>query len=307
MACSPPLSTLRQFLATALAPERWPMQPQFQSLQELKSLRVYRKREHRHFHYRLILSLSGNYACRLNSVPLRVRAGHALLIKPGDLHSDAVAPRTHFIGVSFRIDEMDAPGVSVPVFAEGVRPAQQVFGGARRTLLPLLHAIQREALVDDDYSDWMRNAIMLLMVGQVLRLLPREVLAARFVGGVTGDSQFVPRLKRLFADRVRAQASVGELAAGMGMSASALTQKCRRHLRISPAAAFRLYRAQSALTLLRHTDQPVQAIAETLGFRNPFHFSRLMRTVYGRSPSLLRRRLCRRPVADQGHVPRPSA
>jgi AraC-like DNA-binding protein len=288
---------IRQFAAIPLANEKWPVQPQFRVLQDMTVLRGYRKKRHRHFRYRLILPIRGTYKCLLNGMPLRLRPGQALLIKPGDWHADRFAPRAHILGLGFRLVNPDEPGVDVPVFAAGVRPDQQVMSNARATVLSLLRRLQQDSGTRDGYSVWIRNATMLQIVGHVLRLLPPQALSPQLKGFVSPDLSFSGKLKHLFAERVHHRTGVADLAAGMQISASALTQKCRQLLGVPPAKAFRFYRAQYALTLLRQTNQSVQVIAEDLGFRNPFHFSRLMRSVHGLPPSRLRR---------SPHAPAPS-
>ncbi len=62
----------------------------------------------------------------------------------------------------------------------------------------------------------------------------------------------------------------------------------RRHLGTTPAAYLWSVRVGHGLALLRGTGLSISEIAGRCGFASPFHFSRLVRRRYGRSPKALR-------------------
>ncbi|MGI4790640.1 MAG: helix-turn-helix transcriptional regulator [Janthinobacterium lividum] len=62
----------------------------------------------------------------------------------------------------------------------------------------------------------------------------------------------------------------------------------RASLGYSPAETVRLARLDRAATLLARSNYSVSEIASLCGFVSPFHFSRLFKAAYGRSPRALR-------------------
>lgn len=83
--------------------------------------------------------------------------------------------------------------------------------------------------------------------------------------------------------------TVAELAAALGLGASAYAHRFRTEAGEPPQAWLRRRRLDEAARLL--AEHPPGAVAELLGFATPFHFSRLFRRRYGLPPSLWRRRL----------------
>jgi AraC-like DNA-binding protein len=63
----------------------------------------------------------------------------------------------------------------------------------------------------------------------------------------------------------------------------------RQHLGTTPSRYLWQTRLARGVELLRETGLPISEIAERTGFRNPFHFSRLVKQRYGASPRQLRK------------------
>ncbi|MEM1208012.1 MAG: helix-turn-helix transcriptional regulator [Planctomycetota bacterium] len=57
----------------------------------------------------------------------------------------------------------------------------------------------------------------------------------------------------------------------------------------TPAETVRLMRLDAAAAMLARSNEPIQAIAQAVGFASPFHFSRRFREAFGLSPSAYRR------------------
>jgi AraC family transcriptional regulator of arabinose operon len=107
-----------------------------------------------------------------------------------------------------------------------------------------------------------------------------------------------PRLHRalaFLAERLDRTVAVDDLAAAAGLSRSQLVRLFRRQLGSSPARWHEEQRLDRARALLRATDLPVAAIAERIGFANPFHFSARFTRRTGCSPRAYRLGAARRP------------
>jgi transcriptional regulator GlxA family with amidase domain len=92
----------------------------------------------------------------------------------------------------------------------------------------------------------------------------------------------------MFEVQEAANLGVEELASLMKVSKRTLSMKCRSLLNDSPARLLARFKVQKAVQLLMYTDRPVKEISYELGFENPYHFSRVFKTIYGEPPSALR-------------------
>jgi transcriptional regulator GlxA family with amidase domain len=81
---------------------------------------------------------------------------------------------------------------------------------------------------------------------------------------------------------------VSELATRAGLSASHYSALFRRLTGYSPKHYLTRLRIRRAARLLRTTDSSVKTIAATLGYGDPFYFSRTFRLVHGICPSAYR-------------------
>ncbi|MCE0522790.1 MAG: AraC family transcriptional regulator [Methylacidiphilales bacterium] len=75
-----------------------------------------------------------------------------------------------------------------------------------------------------------------------------------------------------------------------GVTPQHLIRLFRRHFQITPGRYLWQTRVERGAGLLAATGLTVSEIADRCGFKNPFHFSRLLRKMQGHSPRQLRRR-----------------
>jgi AraC family transcriptional regulator of adaptative response/methylated-DNA-[protein]-cysteine methyltransferase len=85
-------------------------------------------------------------------------------------------------------------------------------------------------------------------------------------------------------------ATVGRLAARLGMGSRQLTRLFGRHLQASPSKIARTARVQRAKRLIDETGLPMTEIAIRAGFGSLRRFNSVFAEVYGRPPSEIRRK-----------------
>ena len=73
-----------------------------------------------------------------------------------------------------------------------------------------------------------------------------------------------------------------------GVSRNALIYKFRQEMRITPARYLWKFRIERGAAMLGETGHTIAEIAYRCGFKNPFHFSRLIRQYRGLSPRAIR-------------------
>lgn len=82
---------------------------------------------------------------------------------------------------------------------------------------------------------------------------------------------------------------VSELARHCGMSESGLYAFFRSYANTTPIAEKNRILAGRAVTLLGSTDLPIEQISERVGFQSVAYFRRILREIYGKTPTELRR------------------
>lgn len=253
-------------------------------LVESESAGIYPR--HRHRDYEVIVVERGEYRCVLNGVALHLPGTRCLVVKPGDQHEDLLVSGGRHLGVWFRLGLAgDADGLpSLPLFADGVLPEQQVFACDLRRLARALLAEYSEP---DLASAHMQEALLAELFWQVVRAADPVVLSPGLVAHCAAAS-FPARWRAALARLGQAAPAPADLALALGLGERALRDACRQHLGTSPARAIMAFRLDRAAELLRSSGLNVAQVAERLGFANPFHFARAFRQHHGVAPSTVR-------------------
>ena len=82
---------------------------------------------------------------------------------------------------------------------------------------------------------------------------------------------------------------IGDIAKISGLSESGLTRIFKKHLGLSPAHYVLDCRVREATSLLQHTQETIDSIAEKTGFTNRFYFTRMFKKTTGHSPAEFRK------------------
>jgi AraC-like DNA-binding protein len=90
--------------------------------------------------------------------------------------------------------------------------------------------------------------------------------------------------------------SLEALAETAGLSRAAFAQRFKRLAGDTPARYLARIRIQKAMDMLRSTEENLENIAERVGYRDPFVFSKAFKRLQGASPSEFRRRLRENPL-----------
>lgn len=91
------------------------------------------------------------------------------------------------------------------------------------------------------------------------------------------------------SDHLAESLTVRAVAQAAYITAPHLIRLFRQHLGTTPARYWWQLRLDRGVELLRETGLPITEIAQRTGFRNPFHFSRMVKQRYQMSPRALRR------------------
>ena len=227
---------------------------------------------HRHTDHEAILIDAGTYRCRVNGTAIELAAGGLLLVKPGDWHEDQLVAGTRYRALWFRL----AGGHLVRPDAD---PSRQAVPRCRTRWLADLDRLTASA--EAEVEPTRLDAEVAPLVWTFAALLPAEILVPPFSPQAAG---FARDLERAFARIPPGGMRVGGLARELRMSQRSLERHCHDTLGCGPASAYARWRLDRAAAMLLATDWPVRAVSDSLGFANPFHFSRAFARHHGRPP-----------------------
>ena len=146
-------------------------------------------------------------------------------------------------------------------------------------LVALLEALEREA----GHPSGERQSICSCLLESILRKLwareplqdaPRSRSRRTYLEAV----QFIE-------EHYRELKSAAGIAKRVGVDSSYLCRLFQRYGAMSPYRYLTRLRMQYAMTLLTREGLDVTSVADALGFENPFHFSRVFKSVHGLPPS----------------------
>lgn len=113
--------------------------------------------------------------------------------------------------------------------------------------------------------------------------------SAPFCPAWNGTRTTVERALKLIEAGALDHDSVDTLAERLGVGSRHLARLFSQHLEASPVQVAKTLRAQRARRLLRESELPVTAVASAAGFGSVRRLNAVLKELYGRTPSQLRR------------------
>jgi AraC-like DNA-binding protein len=219
----------------------------------------------------VILCVEGAGWCRLPSGRHDVEAGRALVIPAGLAHEyGATADRP------WTIWWLHLGGADVA----------ELIGALAGPVVPVGDVYRAVSLIDEVLTRMERDDSVRsrqAAAGAAWHLL--ALLAAGQTGAPAGRSDTIQQAQQYLREHLGTRTSVAELAALARLSPSHFAALFRRATGTGVLQYQTRLRMSRARELLDTTDQAVAEIARTLGYADPFYFSRQFRAVHGMSPS----------------------
>ena len=159
----------------------------------------------------------------------------------------------------------------------------------QKEFIGLLDALEREIHTDKDASKRAAHyRLGLLSVFFERQLLAREA-SPKDVRTTSSAARVVAAYTDLIERDYRTENGVGDYAMALGVTPTHLTRCCKVTCNRSALELLVDRRHFEACTLLRDSKQPVQEIAQELGFSSAAYFSRAFQQRAGKSPSQFRK------------------
>lgn len=222
----------------------------------------------------VILCVDGAGWCRTPSVRSEVTAGQALVIPPGTPHEYGAAA--------------DRPWTIWWLHLGGADVAELI-GALAGLVLHVGDVYRAVALIDEVLTRMERDDSVRTRqaaAGAAWHLL--ALLAAGQTGAPASRNDAIQQAQEYLREHLGARTSVAELAALARLSPSHFAALFRRATGTGVLQYQTRLRMSRARELLDTTDQAVAEIARSLGYADPFYFSRQFRSVHGISPSAYR-------------------
>lgn len=261
---------------------RMPLELVIRSFAVIDSHSRYVIARHRHCEYEAMIPLRGSYVSTLNGEELAAEPGSLLLIQPGDLHAEECRGAFRFAGIRFSFSDL----LNLPWLHPLIDPELP----PRSRLLPLdpagIPGRLLEVMLSGESSPVRRATVNILAAAFLWELLagiPGERIS-RELPVALEENRLQLRLEALFDSFPDGSLTPERMARELNMSRRTLEYKLRKLFDASPARVYLCHRIRRALPMLRN-GCPVKETAECLGFSNQFHFSRVFKSVTGRSPS----------------------
>lgn len=238
---------------------------------------------HRHTTYELILVERGPYRCELNGIQLSVKPGEVLVIQPGDWHQDHLQNGQRHYVVHFRLQ---GPRKAEPVllFRSGTTPELQVSRANHGSDAWLIEEIRRESEQGAAHAPSVQDCLLEALFWRTLRHLPAEGLSPA-VRRLPADEAARLRIAERLHRHLRENLNLTAIAAELRMSPRHFGNQCRSLFGDPPARLFLRLKLEAAADFLRAPGVRIKEASDQFGFANPYHFSRVFRRHFGRTPS----------------------
>ncbi|MCI3923099.1 AraC family transcriptional regulator [Paenibacillus sp. TRM 82003] len=254
---------------------------------------------HWHDELEFLIMVEGEAVFRVDAADYTVRAGEAIFVNSGELHSGVVAgaePVT-FCAVVFH-SALFGDGVHDKVYERYIFPlVDKTYvvpshltpaTDACRDILSLLGQLFEANESEAPMRELTTKGLLHLCVSKLL-------LAgggARREGKADAGGEKLERLKRVIArieERYEESISLGELAEVAQMSESYFCRYFKRITTKTPVEYINDYRIGRAAALLRQSNRKVMDIALDVGFSNLNYFNTVFKKRFGCTPSSFRR------------------
>ena len=260
------------------------IRPVFEDFHLLGMEGNYEYPRHQHTNYEVILIERGPYRCELNGEQLTLVDGQVLVIKPGDWHQDHLRDGQRHYVLHFRLFSATPGAPATPLFRDDVSPSAQLCQGDYSRDTFFMRELRREAEEEARYSPAIQDSLLEALFWRIARGLPESGLSEAFRRLHQTEAQR-EMIVAVFHRHLHGNPTVVELATKAKMSPRHLTTLCRTMFGEGPARFLLKLKLQRAEEMLRYRGLSVKEVSETLGFTNPYHFSRVYKRIYGRPPS----------------------
>ncbi len=226
------------------------------------SIRAYSlmKQGHSHSYHQLVLPLKGSLSIELGSFKGTIRLGQCVVVKAGEFHCFTAPSNARFVVADLQQLPSNLAEAESLVFSVN---------------LPLSHYL---AFIEQQLNSQVNQQIEQLMMQTFCCLLAEQQVLRFF-------DQRIQKVLGYIESHLASPLSNQQLAAVAYLSLTQLKKLFKQQTGLTVTEYLRRARMEKAQALLRHTDYPIQLVAQAVGYSDHAAFSRSFSRYYGMSPS----------------------
>ncbi len=152
-----------------------------------------------------------------------------------------------------------------------------------------LNLLSREVTSSELGSESIVQALLDVLFNLILRkIVKKNSLSQQSWSFATQNQQIAQTLELMHTD-YRKEWTIDKLAKEVGLSRAGLAQKFKKSLGDTPLHYLTTLRVQKAMDLLSKTEDNIETIAESVGYKDAFGFSKVFKKYAGHSPKEFRK------------------
>jgi AraC-like DNA-binding protein len=239
---------------------------------------------HKHDFYHFLFLEIGSGWHEIDFVRFAVKAPQLYLMKPGEVHSWDLGPRTRGFVLEFTKSSFGRSEQSAHLLAGLDRTPSVISGAALARMETILQLMQEEFTCRrPGYRAALEHLLLALLVQIERASAASEPKAAR-------PSSLMEKFRELVEKNFHREHSVEFYADSLGTTVKNLTTQAARAVGKSAGAVIQDRCVLEAKRLLAYSDRPVSEIGYSLGFEDPNYFARFFKQRAGVTPGKFRQR-----------------
>ena len=247
---------------------------------------------HRHTHlFQVLVMTSGEMEVQLDALHKRLRGAWVLTLPAGVVHGFHFRPDTQGVVLSIAVtmQGMDAEN-QIARLLEGMlgRPHLLKLGSSP----PLRQLrLQLQALAAELASPQEEQMLVLSSLVKLLLVSLRRAVGVqhRELEGVRVPRQLIDRFKLLLEEHYKHHWGIDAYADSLHVSVSTLNRACHDHFGCTAKKLLQDRLHVEAKRRLIYTQETLDQVADSLGYKDAAYFSRVFKTAEGKSPSEFRK------------------
>ena len=255
--------------------------------------RAHLERHHRYDFHMFVHVRRGKCRAVVDFSHIECGAGSLLTIRPGQVHRFGPGSRWDADLLLFRPELLQASQgderLQMPELIDALPGHLQLDRSTSRFLADALARLEQECALDarQPLLNWLLHSELATLV---MRLHIFHAVQQPSAGPSSDAPERFRLFKRLLDAEVHQWHHVSRYAHAMGCSEKTLTRICSAMVGVGAKTLISSRLALEAKRLLVHTEMPISAIAQRLGFDEATNFTKFFRSIEGCTPGDFRRR-----------------
>lgn len=153
----------------------------------------------------------------------------------------------------------------------------------------VLQLLSKEAAQSDLGSEGVVQSLLDILFNLILRKIVKRNSVAESTWSFASQNQQISQALQLLHQDFKKEWTLEDLAQEVGLSRAGFAQKFKKSLGDTPLHYLTTLRLQKAMDLLSQTEDKIELVAEQVGYKDAFGFSKVFKKHIGKSPKDFRK------------------